>query len=64
MKLTQHEVLGMIQKEMSVPVGTIETLDGESRIRIQKRKQPSIVPSGTGRPFLTPTQHFVLGYFH
>jgi hypothetical protein len=33
-------------------------------MRLHQRKQPSIVPSGTGRFFCTPPQHFVLGFFH
>jgi hypothetical protein len=42
----------MIQKEMSVPVGTIETLGGlVSRIRIHKHKQPSVVPVRDGSFF-------------
>jgi hypothetical protein len=49
MKVAQHKVLGkMIQKEMSVPLRDDRNArPSVSRIRIHKRKQPSVVPSGT-----------------
>ena len=47
----QYEVLGNYQKEMSVPPGTIETFGPWSLAWWLTRRQPSIVPSGTGRFF-------------
>src|SRR6266446_5968299 len=53
----------MIQKDTSVPRGTIETFGFESRMRLSDCQHWSIVPSGTDRSLKTLTQHFVLGYF-
>ena len=66
MKVDQYEVLGNGVKEMSVPPGTIEVgLLVSSHAASRAMSSSSIVPSGTGRFFRTPTQHFVLGfYFH
>ena len=44
MKVAQYEVLGMKQKEMSVPQGTIETFGFWSRTRLGDGQHPSIVP--------------------
>jgi hypothetical protein len=62
-KVAQYEVLGMKQKDTSVPKGTIETLGFWSRTRLSDCQHLSIVPSGTDSSFKTLTQHFVLGYF-
>jgi hypothetical protein len=40
----QYEVLGMKQKGMSVPQGTIETFGFWSRTRLGDCQHPSIVP--------------------
>jgi len=53
----------MMQEDVSVPPGTIET-PGFGRTQFRERKQRSIVPSGTGCLLKPLTQHFVLGYFH
>ena len=63
MKVAQYEVLGMKQKEMSVPQGTIETFGFWPRTRLGDCQHPSIGPSGTDISLKTLTQHFVLGYF-
>jgi hypothetical protein len=52
-----------MQKDTSVPRGTIETFGFESRMRLSDSQHSSIVPSGTDRSLKTLTQHFVLGYF-
>ncbi len=62
-KVAQYEVLGMKQKEMSVPQGTIETFGFWSRTRLGDCRHLSIVPSGTDSSLKMLTQHFVLGYF-
>jgi hypothetical protein len=59
----QYEVLGMKQKEISVPQGTIEIFGFWSPTRLGDCQHPSIVPSGTDISLKTLTQHFVLGYF-
>jgi hypothetical protein len=65
MKVAQYEVLGNDSKREVRPARDDRNARPlVSRVRIHKRKQPSIVPSGTVVLFLTPTQHFVLGYFH
>src|SRR6266404_8869528 len=53
----------MMQKDTSVPSGTIETLGSWSRTRLSDCQHSSIVPSGTDSSLRTLTQHFVLGYF-
>ena len=63
MKVAQYEVLGLKQKGVSVPQGTIETFGFWSRTRLGDCWHPSIVPSGTNSSLKTLTQHFVLGYF-
>ena len=63
MKVAQYEVLGMKQKGMSVPQGTIETFGFWSPTWLGDYQHPSIVPSGTDSSLKTLTQHFVLGYF-
>jgi hypothetical protein len=74
MKVAQYEVLGMKQKDTSVPRGTIETIGFWSRTRLSDCQHPSIVPfllrrpdyggqAGTDGSLKTITQHFVLGYF-
>jgi hypothetical protein len=60
---SQYEVLGIKQKGMSVPQGTIETFGFWSPTRLCDCQHPSIVPSGTDSSLKTLTQHFVLGYF-
>jgi hypothetical protein len=62
-KVAQYEVLGMKQKDTSVPRGTIETIGFWSRTRLSDCQHPSIVPTGTDSSLKTVTQHFVLGYF-
>ena len=44
MKVAQYEVLGMKQKGMSVPQGTIETFGFWSPTRLGDCQHPSIVP--------------------
>ena len=51
MKVAQYEVLGMKQKEMSVPQGTIETFGFWPRTRLGDCQHPSIGPSGTDNSF-------------
>ena len=63
MTVAQHEVLGMKQKGMSVPQGTIETFGFWSPTWLGDCQHPSIVPSGTDSSLKTLTQQFVLGYF-
>jgi hypothetical protein len=53
----------MMQKDTSVPRGTIEMFGFESRIRLSDCQYWSIVPSGTDTSLKTLTQHLVLGYF-
>jgi hypothetical protein len=62
-KVAQYEVLGIKQKGMSVPQGTIETFGFWSPTRLCDCQHPSIVPYGTDSTLKTLTQHFVLGYF-
>jgi hypothetical protein len=62
-KVAQDEVLGMMQKDRSVPLGTIETFAVWSRTLLSDCRHWSIVPSGTDSSLITLTQHFVLGYF-
>jgi hypothetical protein len=75
-KVAQYEVLGMKQKDTSVPSasGTIETFGFWSRTRLSDCQHSSIVPflrrrpdfggqAGTDSSFKTLTQLFVLGYF-
>jgi hypothetical protein len=52
-----------MQKDRSVPVGTIESLGVWSRMPLSDCLHRSIVPSGTDSSLKTLTQHFVLGYF-
>ena len=59
----QYEVLGMKQKEISVPQGTIEIFGFWSPTRLGDCQHPSIVPSGTDISLKTLTQHFVLGFY-
>ena len=66
-KVAQYEVLGMKQKEMSVPQGTIETFGFRSRTRLGDCQHLSIVPSGTDSALKMLTQSGscrILGYFH
>jgi hypothetical protein len=64
----------MMQKDRSVPLGTIESLGVWSRMPLSDCQHRSIVPfllrhpdyggqAGTDRSLKTLTQHFVLGYF-
>jgi hypothetical protein len=62
-KVAQYEVLEMMQKDRSVPVGTIESLGVWSRTPLSDCRHWSIVPSGTESSLKTLTQHFVLRYF-
>ena len=52
-----------MQKDPSVPQGTIETFGFWSRTPLSDCHHWSIVPSGTDTSLKTLTQHFVLGYF-
>jgi hypothetical protein len=52
-----------MQKDASVPRGTIETFGFWSRMPLSDCQHWSIVPSGTDISLKTLTQHFVLGYF-
>src|SRR5260221_14495492 len=52
-----------MQKDTSVPGGTIETFGFWFRTPLSDCQHWSIVPSGTERCLKTLTQHFVLGYF-
>jgi hypothetical protein len=63
LKTNPVRVVGHDAKEMSVRDDRNVWLL-VSRVWFHKREEESIVPSGTGRFFWTPTQHFVLGYFH
>jgi len=55
-KVAQYEVLGMKQKDTSVPRGTIETIGFWSRTRLNYCQHPSIVPFGTDSFLKTVTQ--------
>jgi hypothetical protein len=53
----------MMQKDRSVPLGTIETFGVWSRTLLSDCQRWSIVPSGTDSSLKTLTQHFVLGFY-
>ena len=52
-----------MQKDASVPQGTIETFGFWSRTPLSDWEHWSIVPSGTDTSLETLTQHFVLGFY-
>jgi hypothetical protein len=52
-----------IDYDDSVPDGTIEAVGSRSRLRLCERKEPSIVPSGTGQKKRLPSTE-VPGYFY
>jgi hypothetical protein len=53
----------MMQKDPSVPQGTIETFGFWSRTPLSDCHHWSIVASGTDTSLKTLTQHFVLGFY-